>query len=179
MKALKILILASMALFFLSVSCEKCQKPDPEPEFTEYFTCKINGEEWVAKTPASISGPVAIFVDYLEDSKELNITGTNKNKDLNIYEDIYIYVRDIENTGVYNIESIGGLGNPILCFTDVENTGLCSGFYYDSLKPGIVDIDKIDKERREITGSFYMNVIDFDCNDSIVKITDGKFAIRY
>ncbi|MFD1553628.1 hypothetical protein DNU06_16260 [Putridiphycobacter roseus] len=90
MKTIKGILFFTLSLVFLSVSCEK---QDPEPEFTQGFSCKINGVEWVAKTPASISGSVPVYASYIETTGQFNLTGSKIDKDQNIDQSIYIYIR--------------------------------------------------------------------------------------
>ncbi|MFD1553630.1 hypothetical protein [Putridiphycobacter roseus] len=76
MKTIKGILFFTLSLVFLSVSCEK---QDPEPEFTQGFSCKIDGVEWVAKTPASISGAVPILIQFTESTSSFLINATKKN----------------------------------------------------------------------------------------------------
>ena len=77
------------------------------------------------------------------------------------------------------METLGGLGNEIVCFYDFQENFECKAFYHDSLAPGIIKICFFDKTKREISGTFNMNLIAYKCNNEIMKITDGKFAFRY
>jgi hypothetical protein len=165
MRIPKIILLSTIALAFLSASCEK---QDPEPEFTQYFSCKINGEEWVAKTPASISGPIPLFVDYLENTGELYLTGTKKENDLNIYQ-----------KGQFKIETLKGNGEESVGFLSLSNNTGCAGYLHDSLNPGNIEICRFDKTKREVEGTFNMTLINRDCTDSLMYISDGKFAFWY
>ena len=83
MKTLKTILILSLSLIFLSASCEK-QDSEPEPVFTQDFSCKINGVEWIAKTPVSISGPVALDVNYNESTGLLFLHAVKKDNDKNI-----------------------------------------------------------------------------------------------
>jgi hypothetical protein len=161
----KLLLLFSTALFFLSASCEK---QDPEPEFTQYFSCKINGEEWVAKTPASISGPVPVSITYIENSGWLHLRATKKDTDDNIYE--------IDN---YKMFGVNIDGDEMVGFVSLSNNTGCSGYLHDSLNPGHIEICRFDKTKREVEGKFEMTLINRDCTDSLMYITDGKFAFWY
>ena len=173
MKIFKLIILPLIALVLMSASCEK---PDPEPVFTQGFSCKINGIEWVAKTPLSIGGPVAFYVDYLENTGELYLTGTKKDLDINIY------ILNIYEKGMYDIEPLKGNGEESIGFHNLKGSSQCKGFYHDSLNPGTLEICIFDKTKREISGTFNMVLIDHDCfgtSDSTIYITDGKFAFKY
>ena len=176
MKKLKIILFALTALFFLSASCEK---QGPEPEFTQHFSCKINGEEWVAKTTPSISGPIPLFVDYLENTGELYLTGTKKENDLNIYQVINIYCINFYQKGQFKIETLKGNGEESVGFLSLSNNTGCAGYLHDSLNPGNIEICRFDKTKREVEGTFNMTLINRDCTDSLMHVTEGQFAFRY
>ncbi|MFD1553631.1 hypothetical protein [Putridiphycobacter roseus] len=162
----KLVLLFSTALFFLSASCEK---QDPEPVFREGFTCKINGEEWIAKTPASVGGAIPISITYNENSGWLHIRATKKNSDENIYDD-----------GNYKMFGVNIDGDEMVGFLSLENNGnSCAGYLHDSLNPGNIEICRFDKTKREVEGTFNMTLINRDCTDSLMYITDGKFAFWY
>jgi hypothetical protein len=165
MKILKLTIFPLIALLLISASCEK---QNPEPEFTQYFSCKINGEEWVAKTPASISGPVALNVDYNESSGLLFLDAVRKDNEKNIYD-----------VGSNKIISINEDMEEIVGFVSLSNNTGCSGYLHDSLNPGNIEICRFDKTKREVEGTFNMTLINRDCTDSLMYITDGKFAFWY
>ncbi|MFD1553635.1 hypothetical protein DNU06_16285 [Putridiphycobacter roseus] len=176
MKTIKVILFFTLSLVFLSTSCEK---QDPEPVFTQGFSCKINGVEWVAKTPTSISGPVPLFVDYIENTGELYLTGTKKDNDVNIYQVISIYLVNIYQKGEFKIETLKGNGEESVGFLSLSNNIGCAGYLHDSLNPGDIEICKFDKTKREIEGKFNMTLINRDCTDSLMYITDGQFALRY
>ena len=165
MKIFKLIILPLIALVLMSASCEK---PVEEPVFTQGFSCKIDGIEWVAKTPASISGPVALLIDFNENIGDLILKATKKDQEQNIYE-----------VTSYKMRTYDGNGEPRVGFADIQNIDVCNTFYHDSLTPGDIEICIFDKTKREISGTFNMDLIAYKCNNEIMKITDGKFAFRY
>ncbi|MFD1553633.1 hypothetical protein DNU06_16275 [Putridiphycobacter roseus] len=172
----KLILLFSTALFFLSASCEK---QDPEPEFTQGFSCKINGVEWVAKTPTSISGPVPLLTYYDQSVGNLQLKATRKNSENNIYDVINIVANNIYESGKYEMETEYSNKDKRVGFHDNENNFVCDVYFHDSLSPGHLKICKFDKTNRELSGTFNMTLINTDCIDSLMYITDGKFAFRY
>jgi len=176
MKPLKTIFILSLSLIFISASCEK---PDPEPVFTQGFSCKINGEEWIAKTPVSISGPVALDVNYDENTGLLFLHAVRKDNDKNIYDIINIFSKNIYDISSNEIISVNEDMDEIVGFLSLSNNTGCGGYAHDSLNPGTLKICIFDKTKREISGTFNMTLIAYKCNNEIMHITDGKFAFRY
>lgn len=157
-----------------------CEKPVEEPVFTQGFSCKIDGVEWVAKTPASISGPVALDPFFNESTGSMHLKATKKNNDLNIHEFINIYglisTSEASNSKMIVFDADGEEHNGYLSL--IGNTQ-CNSYFHDSLNPGNLEVCLFDKDKREISGTFNMTLINRDCSDSLMHITDGEFAFRY
>ena len=177
MKKLRTILLAFTALFFLSASCDK---QDPEPVFTQGFSCKINGVEWVAKTPASIGGPVALDPFFNESSGSVHLKATIKDNEEDIYDIINIFgIINTINLSEAQLTVLDADGNEQNGYFAINSTDICNAYSHDSLNPGNLKICVFNKEKREISGTFSMTLINRDCADSLMQITDGKFAFWY
>ncbi|MFD1553627.1 hypothetical protein DNU06_16255 [Putridiphycobacter roseus] len=77
------------------------------------------------------------------------------------------------------MSTLNGDGGEIVSFLSVSGNIGCAGYLHDSLNPGNIEICRFDKTKREVEGTFNMTLINRDCTDSLMYITDGKFAFWY
>lgn len=176
-----------LALMLMSSKCEKNNQGPGEPELPPLthegkntFGCKINGVNWVAETPSSIGGPTPLYGTYQNSSGELYLHAVKKNNEENVYEIIKIYViGDIFSVSNHFITPIDIDNDEIVGFNELNNGNNCSGYYHDSLNPGSINITYFNTSLYIISGTFQMTLKNRECEDSLMKITDGRFDLKY
>lgn len=177
--------IAALLLVFTFCCCKKDPPPsnaDELPPLTHQgkntFGCKINGKNWVAHTPFSISGPVPLHGSYNENDGKFILIGTKEDQDIPLLQDIVI-----------QCDSIGGIGTFEMAVYDNYEPGLkdyydnlpCGIYLHDSLNPGTINITYFSISEFIISGTFEMELIPHNnCSevDNIV-ITEGRFDLKY
>jgi hypothetical protein len=133
------------------------------------------GELFVANEGESVWALPPVSCNFNEFTRDLGIQGSRQYDTLRDY----IYIRaDITNgVGVYDFRmneagSVGYSGTI---------TPKCDYYYYqDTPNLGKLTITHLDEVNNIISGTFYMNLINADCEeDTLLKITDGRFDCRY
>ena len=95
-----VFIFPALLLLIFTLSCCKEDPPKPSEEVLpplthegkNTFGCKINGVNWVAKTPPSIGGPTPLYGTYKDPSGAVYLNAVRKDNDNNIYEIIKIFI---------------------------------------------------------------------------------------
>ena len=157
---------------FLMAQCHKTPTPDPEPDLPPAtqegkgtIGCYINGKPWVPKPYIAIGVPH--YLEVVFDESRNNFFGLEANKDGSFAEQMNIYVQNASlgrNTIIrFNAES----------FYNSNNGNNCFRYYLDTIKPRILDITKLDKEKKIISGTFEFTAFN-NCKDTI-NITKGRF----
>jgi len=177
-----------ICLLSLFVSCKK--DPPAEPEPTEpvmppatqiganTFGCYIDGELFVANEGGSVWSIPALSGSYDEVDKDFRLQGSRYiNDEAGEYDDVRIRADITAGEGIYNYrynEMSGSDGY-------VNWHGGCSYYYLaksDNL--GKLTITYLNEDENIIAGTFYINLINPDCEeDTIMKITEGRFDFRY
>ncbi len=92
----------------------------------------------------------------------------------NGFQKFFVPVYEIDNVGSYYIGK-----------SDTEITGLinysinCDRHYHDTTNQGVFNLQVFDQNQNFMQGTFSMTLINKNCEDSIVNITDGKFGFHY
>lgn len=165
-------------LFFL-VNCNKPEEiPEPElPNLTHKgkntFGCYLDGEPFVARTDFTFTGPIAVSGSFNEESKLLRIQGTRENENEH-YENIAfkVIVDSGVNDYVMNVETSHFKGY-------LDSSGDNCFYYHDTLNRGSVEITYINEIQNIIAGRFALNLVNNDCNKTMMHITDGRFDFGY
>ncbi len=176
-----------LSILFGAMVLVACKKdpipPDPStiimPPLTHQgintFGCYIDGELFVANEGESVWALPPVSCNFNEFTRDLGIQGSRQYDTLRDY----IYIRaDITNgVGVYDFRmneagSVGYSGTI---------TPKCDYYYYqDTPNLGKLTITHLDEVNNIISGTFYMNLINEDCEeDTLLKITDGRFDFKY
>ncbi|WP_027419417.1 hypothetical protein [Crocinitomix catalasitica] len=177
-------------LTLITVACKKDTPKDDDkiiqvlPELTHEgkhtFGCKVNGEVWVARSGGGINGQRKLYAHYDAEDGEFYFVAHKQIYDENILESInLIQLKDVYGTGLYSFSISAFDGTPILCFFDAHENRTCRGYYHDSLHKSELNITFYDTINRIISGTFELDITNFDCEDSIMHITDGRFDVRY
>lgn len=173
-----------LTLMLFASACKKNNQPEEDefPPLTHEgkntFGCKVNGENWVAKTSFSISGPVPLHGSYNENDGKFVLIGTKEDQEILLLQDIII-----------KSDSIGGVGSFEMAIYDHHEQGLkdyydnlpCGTYLHDSLYPGTINITFLNLSENIISGTFEMELKPHqNCSgeDNIV-ITDGRFDFKY
>ena len=61
----------------------------------------------------------------------------------------------------------------------VHSAGTVCTYYHNSNNKGNVNITFLDTEKNIIAGTFSMTLINPDCTDSVMVISDGRFDFGY
>ena len=171
-----------LLLVTFSLSCCKEDPPTPEPPCMEdglpclttegknMFACKVNGQPWIAETPFSIGGPVPITGEYNSDTGWLYLKGAKKKDEL--FQTIKFFLKDAYTTGEHEMFSENQSGF-------IDYGGISCDYQHKSYNPGTVNIQKLDIENRIISGYFEMTLIDTNCADTTMSITEGRFDFNF
>jgi hypothetical protein len=180
-------------IFTLAILCLTACKKDPpaEPEDpgitmppathtgANTFGCYIDGELYVGGGADSYWDYPPVSGSFNEGTRLLTLTGVRYlNNEINESDDIIIlsYISGLTGTYdfYYNVEG--------------ETRGYrnwlgqrCDYYYRDIPDLGKLTITYLNEEKHIISGTFYMNLINEDCEngDTLMKITDGRFDFRY
>lgn len=178
--------LALLVIISLVFACCK-DKTDPPPPCTDNglpclttegkntFGCKVDGVNWVAGTPFSAGGLVALSGEYDPTDGGFYLHAIQKNQDGSIYEYINLFGTDIYGTATYEmyVNSSTKTG-----FRDLTQDA-CSIYYYDTLTPGTLEVTYFNSGNSIISGRFEMTLKDISCADSLKVISNGRFDFKY
>jgi hypothetical protein len=138
------------------------------------FGCYIDGVPWVAKVEPNVLDPTSHPFEVSYD--ETGYGGFNNNN-------VKIKAR-YHSTEKYDFFSI--LFAPLINVGDIEFDSLAytnflfrysqKSYYLDRSFPHNLNISKLDTVKRVLSGSFYFTVIN---SDDTIKITDGRFDLKY
>lgn len=177
--------LIGIGFALMALSCKKDPPLDPPcyedglPCLTTtgggLFACKVNGQPWIAETPANPFGPSALYVTFEEAQGDLYVVGTRKNEDKEIYDNLRFWGFGISDTGYHQmevtIENQYGYKN----HTGAE----CDTYYHNINDKGFVQIVYLDQNNNIMSGYFEMTLINNSCEDSVMHISDGRFDFYY
>ena len=141
------------------------------------FGCKVNGEVWVAYAPYSISGPIALEGNYDPSTGNFLLEGTLENSSLNRLETIGIGSHNVFNPGFYNVPAEGN--DYIAGFLDYKENYNCSRYYYRSVLRNEINITFLSLNKRIISGTFEMDLVNPSCPGDTIRIREGRFDWRY
>ena len=184
------LLFSLICITLLTVACKKDNPKDDDkiiqvlPELTHEgkhtFGCKVNGEVWVARSGGGINGQRKLYAHYDPEDGEFYFVAHKQIYDENILEKInLIKLKDVYNTGVYKFSFKSISDKSIIAFYDANKNRPCTAYYHDSLHKSELNITFYDTINRIISGTFELDVTNYNCEDSIMHITDGRFDVRY
>ena len=180
------MIMAAMLLSGIVTSCKKDPPPNPEPtepvmpplthQGLNTFGCYIDGELFVANEGESVWSVGAVSGGFNEDTRLLNLQGTRYSGE-NKKEFIYIFADVLDSEGEYEFKVYEDGTSGYSGFYNER----CDYYYQDIPDLGKLNITHLDEEQNIIAGTFYMNLINENCEagDTLMKITEGRFDFRY
>lgn len=162
MKNLILTLIIPLCILLTAVSCQKSNA-------LKYggFSCKVNGRLWEPYTNDFKLQPTECIIS--QEGKSISIRARNTNKN----EHISILVNSLDNViteGKYLLNSDryfwGSYDKPFGDFI--------TGNGYE----GEIEIIKIDRVTKKMTGKFFFNCNDKQTNET-VNVTQGEFNLRY
>lgn len=141
----RLLLLIFVPLLFTDCSKDK-QSSVPSPD----FACTINGQNWVAHTPISISGPAPLYVEYLLPNGDLGIDACRKNSDGTIFQRVKFFVKNVTQPGTYQLHTGDGT---ITGFVDWNDGSPCGWYWHDTLNPGQLVVTTLDTANHIVKGT--------------------------
>ncbi|MCC7452635.1 MAG: hypothetical protein IT222_00605 [Crocinitomix sp.] len=176
----KLLPIVGVFVFF---ACTKDPiPPDPTtivmPPLTHQgintFGCYMNGELFVANVGESVWSVPPVSGTYNELNGDFGMQGSRHYDTL--LDAININADVTNGVGIYNFKTYSG-GTAGYSATI---SPFCDYYYEDTPNLGKLTITHLDEEKNIISGTFYMNLINTACEeDTLLKITDGRFDWRY
>jgi hypothetical protein len=175
----KIVTVILFGIFMLIGSQCRKNNADPTlpPETTNgagTFGCKINGRNFV---PRSGRGQPGLYVRYYREFSGLNeywslaiTAGQYKDRPtetIQIGTDTLL----VESGETYQFDR--GQGKPFVIYTYGYDN-----FQYKPAKAGDLFITKHDRDARILSGRFWFNIYSL-ADSSIVRVTEGRFDVRY
>ena len=169
-------------LVLMASSCHKTPTPEsnPEPDLPPAtqegkgtIGCYINGKPWVPKPFLCVACDNYLKVTYDASQSNLFVLSSNNyiKDSVDQYLRIYVYKPVIGNNKIpYFPEGIlnGSVGRDIN-----KNTV----YYLDTTQINIVKLNKIDTEKKIISGEFQFTAI--STKKDTIKVTSGRFDTKY
>lgn len=175
----KIVFIGAMMIFY---ACIKDQ-PIPDnlapvmPPLTHQglntFGCYVDGELFVAGGGDSYWDLPPLSGSYNEGDGTL-LLQASRYIDGDFYDDIRIQVLFIDSEGEYSFYSEG---DELRGYT---GTGGNCNYFYDTEDYGILHVTYLNRTSNIIAGKFNANLVNVSCEtDTLMKITDGRFDLKY
>ncbi|WP_017256999.1 DUF6252 family protein [Pedobacter arcticus] len=164
MKTFKKIILASIILL-LTASCKKDDLPKATQEGKNIMAAKVNGKTWIQTACWScINGGSGLRANY--SNNILNIVGQGSS---NSTIELLLFV---DRPSQYQSNS---------GFNSFEFRDYNTDEYYKTTPKtnGIVNITKIDRSKKIISGTFSFKAENEDDPNDIITVADGRFDVIY
>jgi hypothetical protein len=172
-------------LLFGLVACKKDTPNNPHdpntlPPLTHEgkntFGCKVNGEVWVAYMPSTVGGSVALEGTFYQDVGALHLTANRKLDNPNVSDRVDVVLLELHIEGEYEMPTYN---NQMRGFTDYLNNHNCSKYYFHDDLLRKVRITYFSNNKRIISGTFEMDLINPSCPGDTIRIREGRFDWRY
>ena len=157
-----------------------CGKKIVEPTFQNSFSCKINGVYWEPaggiNATGAINTPDISVGRFVDDTMGINIYTLKqiideKTSERLVYEGINLIARlDLNKNRILYKGSY---------FYNYKNKICNSEYNPDSLVSNYVKIIVLDTIQKRAKGIFEFEAKNKSCANDILKITEGKFEIKY
>lgn len=133
----------------------------------------IDGVPFVADVKFTVGGPVPLSGSFNEESKLLVIQGNRGNDNGSV--DAVSFMAVVSNgNSTYNMSVSSSTFKGYLNFV-----GSSCEYYHNPNNKGSVEITFIDLDDNIISGTFDMTLVNPDCADSTMAITEGRFDFGY
>ena len=140
--------------------------------------CKVNGEIWIANS--GYQEPYPIYTYYFPETGQLMINATMGSEENKIIEQMYLMSEDsIVGVGTYAFTKVNENGLRKVGLNNVYSEKSCPNYYHDSAYKSVLNITYLDSNKRIVSGTFELDLINAECDIPIVKITEGRFDVRY
>lgn len=185
-----------LCLVLLLVACDE-PLPRPTKKGKDTFGCKINGKNFVPNGGGFLSGMKPLTGGYYDGNRVLEISAFGREEGKsgnNSTTSIDLYVENVKGKGTYPINfdtnpppygtSYTSYG--VYDFVDqksyIPNTTILGKTYTYVTRaalPGKVNITRLDRSLRIVSGTFEFKAVNVQDPNDIVKITKGRFDISY
>jgi hypothetical protein len=166
-------------LLLISLGCKKDQPIAPidtlPPLTTEgknTFGCLVNGKPFISNYKGSSMNVVPAFY---YDTKRFVIDATMIDENDILSQTGFIF-HLTHNTGEYQMY---GIATDSRSYTLYDPNVECNVYYNDIENLGTVNVTFLDTIKRIISGTFQMDLINNDCTVPVLKVSDGRFDVRF
>lgn len=169
-------LIIKLPLLLLCLSLLACKKDASGPKEEQLpaatmngantFGAMVNGKVWLPKGRPSFFQPnLDLVYDPGYNGGSFDIRAYRVEKDSNTYEHFYIYMTQLDHTGIYT------LGDPKVGTVRYESEAC---FYEREDKvEGILEITKLDLQNGIIAGKFEFTLTKPGCET--IRVTEGRF----
>jgi hypothetical protein len=179
---MRLVLLAFITIITLcTLSCSSCKKetpnelPPPTQTGANTLSFTLDGQSWKPQGQIGVSANLAIDIDFGFNNGILGITAYRYVSGKR--EDFGIGIRDSLN--FMSFPKNLTLGRGTLANARFANDNCNCDFYDTSIfRGGNLNITKLDKINKIISGTFNVILYKVGCSDTI-KITDGRFDMKY
>ncbi|GAA0874929.1 hypothetical protein GCM10009118_13370 [Wandonia haliotis] len=140
------------------------------------FGCLVNGEVWVAYAPFTVGGTIALEGSYHSDIGYLHLRGNRKNNDLNHNESINLRIENLFSSGTFTFYTNHHVSRGLVDYSDNFN---CSNYYLDTNLIRESTITYFSLQKRIVSGTFEMDLVNPSCPGDTIKIREGRFDWCY
>ncbi|WP_017256997.1 DUF6252 family protein [Pedobacter arcticus] len=154
------------AVILLTVSCKKDDLPKATQEGKNIMAAKVNGKTWVKTACWScIEGGSGLRANYANNI--LNIVAQQE--------------KDSAKSSIEFLFSVDSPGRYLSTSGFNEINYLSKAGYYETTANtiGEINITKIDKTNKIISGTFSFTAENKDNPNDIITVTDGRFDVTY
>lgn len=176
---LYLILLLTGALVLTSLQCKKDQVPEKLPEITQEgkgtFGCLIGGEVFLPKgLPLNAPG---LTCQYIPTKDEINIYAKNFDTD----KSIYLNFSPLKKIDFFLKEKKPDSASYGICIVRPNPESENSIRYYtnNNSDTGVVNILRYDTTNHIISGTFWFQGRTDQSPDSIKKITEGRFDLKF
>ncbi|MBB1287301.1 hypothetical protein HRH25_23195 [Flavisolibacter sp. BT320] len=154
MRQLLTLVLLS---FFMGAACNK----EKLPEF--YFTCKVDGKEYVPDNCANCRTAKVLrdTVFLINGNRGFETVRIGLNDKDGVQQKTYVLNGSFSGSAAYD-----------------NSPSVLDIFKTDSVRTGVLNITSVDKAQKTISGTFSFDAYNAVQNKT-VKVTEGKFRLKY
>ena len=172
-----------LLVIMISFSCRKNDPPITEeptlPEITKTgaftFGCYINDELFVANAKPGFSGSPAVSGSYNKFTGRLVVTGLREDEEGHLDKvTVFTYAGD---TGNYHIDVTGDKQYGYIDFAIMGSD--CDRYFHSEMNPGTVNILRLDTVENIVSGTFEYVLNNEKCSPKELKITKGRFDLRF
>lgn len=163
-------VLLAFAILFLLSTCKKDDLPKATQTGENTMSCKVNGQVWQKKACSScFGGGSALSINY-DDRDFFGVSGENNDQKITIT----LIINSLKTPRIFTSST---KGNNQAYLNSYKNGTI--HYSTSKLNTGTVTVTKIDLTNKIISGTFEFTAEDESNTNNIIKVTDGRFDIKY